>query len=235
MLNLLALFTSCLSLLLIPAIAAAQVNGPGPSDPALFDTVVDLPPDPSIGNFESIGGISGQTIQLNVMDDGSVGIDFVANFGSEVNISGGTVGSGFDARSGSEVNLSGGTVGHGFHTSSGSDVELFGGEFNLNGSTFTGSTITLSVGDVLTGTLTDGSAFIFSSDSFDTLIGVTLTPTALPTLDTTPIVVNTAFPTRPSGLRVGQTLTLQDGGQLGSDFEAVDATLNIEGGSLAAR
>ena len=37
-----------LSLVLIPAITNAQVNGPGPSDPALFNTVINLPPDPDI-------------------------------------------------------------------------------------------------------------------------------------------------------------------------------------------
>jgi len=311
-----------LGLALFASPVAAQVNGPGPSDPALFDTVINVPPDPNIGDNQSIGGVTGQTTQLNLTDGGSVGRSFDVNSGSEVNISGGTtlifsasdsevnisggsvarafaiddtvmnitggshgalfgasqggevnisggsvgsinptfggefnisggivgdlsnansgsavnisggiVGGRFEARSGSEVNISGGSVGAGFEASPGSDVELLGGEFNLNGAPFTGSTITLSADDVFTGTLTDGSVFSFSPRDSDELNGVTLTPTALPLLDPTPMVVNTSLPARPSGLRAGQTLTLQDGGQL-SNFEAVGATLNIEGGSL---
>ena len=84
-------------LLLTPTFANAQVNGPGPSDPALFDTVINLPPDPNIGNFESIGGFFGDPTQLNVMDGGSVGNAFNADSGSEVNISGGIVGEEFAA------------------------------------------------------------------------------------------------------------------------------------------
>ena len=258
-----------LSLLAIPTFVNAQVNGSGPSDSALFDIVINLPPAPDIGSVQTIGGVTDQTTQLNVMDGGSVvfGFDaqsgsevnisggnvggcFDAFFGSEVNISGGTVGGGFDANSGSEVNISGGTVGGGFDAESGSvvtisggtvsaafdaqsgsDVELIGGEFLLNGDPFTGSSITLVDGDdVFTGTLQDGSAFVFSPLSIDTLSGVTLTTVALPTLDTTPRVVNTDISAGPSGLRAGQSLTLQDGGVLGDNFAAVDATLNIEGG-----
>ena len=79
--------------------------------------------------------------------------------------------------------------------------------------------------------MADGSAFIFDSAN-DSPGEVKLTATDSPTLDTTPIIVNTAFPNRPSGLRAGQTLTLQNGGQSGVNFEAVDVTLNIEGGCL---
>ena len=96
-----------LSLLAIPTFANAQVNGSGSSDPALFDTVINLPPEPDIGDSQSIGGVDGATTQLNVRDGGSVGGVFDAFFGSEVNISGGSVGPFFDANSGSEVNISG--------------------------------------------------------------------------------------------------------------------------------
>ena len=96
-----------LLLLAIPTFAEAQVNGPGPSDSALFDIVINLPPAPNIGSDESIGGIFGQTTQVNVMDGGSVGLFFDAESGSEVNISGGSVGSSFNAEFGSEVNISG--------------------------------------------------------------------------------------------------------------------------------
>jgi hypothetical protein len=167
---------------------------------------------------------------------GRVRSEFEAKTDSLVNISGGIVDDGFTAGSGSEVNISGGAIGFSFNAESGSDVELFGGEFKLNGDAFTGPAITLSEGDMFSGTLTDGSAFIFSSHNVgsDRLVGVTLTSTAVPALNATPIVVNTRFPNRPSGLRAGQTLTLEDGGALGDYFEAVGATLNIKGGSLGS-
>ena len=100
-----------------PETAQSQVFDPGPSDPALFTTVINLPPDPDpdIGGSESISG----STQLNVSDGGSVGSSFNANSGSEVNISGGSVGTSFNANSGSEVNISGGTLGFFFDANSG--------------------------------------------------------------------------------------------------------------------
>ena len=203
--------------ILFAAPISAQVFDLGPSDPALFDNVINLPPDPDIGPFTLIGG-DGETTQLNVSDGGfvggefdarnglevnitgglvdnaleafsgseinisggtlsafaatfpgsvvnisggSVGISFEAGPFSEVNISGGTVGRAFEALGNSEVNISGGSVGHLFEASSTSNVELIGGEFQLNGTAFSGPTISLNFGDVFTGTLADGSAFIF--------------------------------------------------------------------------
>ena len=303
-----------------PETAQSQVFDPGPSDPALFTTVINLPPDPDIGGSESISG----STQLNVSDGGSVGSSFNANsgsevnisggdvrddftaFDSEVNISGGIVGFGFDANSGSvvnisggmvvsrfnanfgsEVNISGGAVGGGdstqaldansgsvvnisggilgnefnanegsevnisggavgpFNAASGSDVELFGGEFRLNGEPFTDQTITLAEDDVFTGTLSDGSSFIFSSPAVPLLFGfesflgrrdnlseIRLSATPLPTLDVTPVVIDSSVTEGPSGLRSGQTLTLVDGGSLRRNFAVVDATLNVQGGTL---
>ncbi len=346
-------FAGFLTAALLAAPATAQVHGPGPSDPSLFDTVINVPDElPSIGG--SIGNSNGDatpTTQLNVEDLGSVGSRFSANSGSEVNIRGGTVAERFRAWPGSEVNISGGEVGHSFSAqlgsvvniaggsvggafsahglvdisggsvgseftagsnsvvnitggsldrgfealsgstvnisngrfgtedvvsnsyaflgdggsqvnisggsfggfyysffaagvanisggnfgfefeAYGSDVQLIGGEFELNGVAYTEPTITLANGDIFTGTLADGSSFIFLGDWFDTLDGVTLSPSSLPTLDAMPRLVNTNISaTAPSGLRAGQTLTLVSGGVIGDNFAAVSATLNIEGG-----
>ena len=84
-----------------------SVNGPGISDPLLFDTVINIPTDPNIGNRATIGGVSGETVQLNVAEGGSVGFAFEALSGSEVNLSGGEIATSFDAGSGSEANISG--------------------------------------------------------------------------------------------------------------------------------
>ena len=83
---------------------AAQVFDSGPSAPALFDNVIDLPPSLNIRNSQSIGG-DGSTTQLNISGVGKVGNNFTANSGGEVNISGGSIGHLFDAADGSEVNI----------------------------------------------------------------------------------------------------------------------------------
>jgi len=244
-----------LGLTLFASPVAAQVFNSGPSDPTLFDNVINVPPAPDIDFFQNLGG-DGLTTQLNVFADGAVGSSFSANSGTEVNISGGFVNNFFNANSGSEVNISGGTVGDGFEAFAGSavsisggtvgvnfqaflgsDVELIGGEFQLNGAPFSGSTVPLSIGDAFTGTLADGSTFIFSNrgEFADELSSISLTTTTLPALNLSPMTVSTADPSIPSGLRAGQTLTVQAGGQLGDNFEVVDATLNIAGGSIGPR
>ena len=148
-----------------------------------------------------------------------------------MNISGGTLGGGFGALPGSEVTISGGTLGVGFNASPSSDVELVGGEFRLNGADFADGTISLAQGDNFTGTLADGSSFIFSRSS-DVLNDVTLTAADLPPIDSNPIVVNATAASGPSGLRAGQELTVVAGGVLGNNFAVVDATLNVEAGTL---
>ena len=270
-----------------PETAQSQVFDPGPSDPALFTTVINLPPDPDpdIGGSESISG----STQLNVSDGGSVGSSFNANSGSEVNISGGSVGTSFNANSGSEVNISGGTLGFFFDANSGSEVNisggsvgrssdanwgsvvnisggligsgfnanrgsevnisggaigadfqnandsvvnLFGGEFRLNGSEFTGQTITLIEDDVFTGTLADGSSFVFATQVSDNLSGVRLNAVALPELNVPPVVIDSPITAGPWGLRSGETLTLVDGGML-RNFAVVGGTLNVQGGTTS--
>ena len=163
-----------------------------------------------------------------------MGGSFNARSGSTVTIGGGSFDRNFNARSGSTVAISGGSFGRDFNAFAGSDVEFVGGEFRLNGVAFAGPTITLQMNDTFTGTLEDGSAFIFTPLVGDQLNNVMLTPATLPDIDLTPIIVNAASPDGPNNLRAGQALTLQDGGALGTDqrFQAVGATLDIEGGAL---
>jgi hypothetical protein len=165
---------------------------------------------------------------------GTIGYRLEARSGSEVNINGGAIGDSFIAGSGSEVNISGGSFHRHFFAGSGSDVELMGGEFRLNGADFSDSTISLATGDVFTGTLADGSAFIFAVKEFTTgtFEDVTLTSAPLPQPDLNPIVINSPVVSGPSGLRAGQSLTLQEGGSVSDNFAVVDATLNVEGGSV---
>ena len=132
----------------------------------------------------------------------------------QVNISGGQIGSDFDALDGSTVNISGGQFGRDFAARDGSSVNLSGGEFLLNGSAFndTSSPLTLSQGDVLTGTLEDGSTFLFSSLNSDSLNGVNLIETSIPTVTSSSQTISTASTLE--GIVRGQTLTVQSGGEL---------------------
>ena len=281
------------SLLFSASHAFGQVNGAGPSDPSLFNDVINIPGD-SIPDIFGSPFVPGGT-QLNLSDGGIIedrldlasGAEFNstggtigvlnANEGSEVNVTGGTF-AGLSSSAGSETTISGGTFqnangirgnfnisggifgnanffnqapggenvdssisGGSFGTLSLSRnstgiVELVGGEFLLNGTEFLGSELTLSDGDVFSGTFADGSAFIFarserSGNRRDAFQGITLTQAALPSIDLTPRVIDTPIAGGTS-LRSGQTLTLQDGGEL-TNFKAVDATFNFEGGTLS--
>ena len=154
------------TLLISPALA--QVNGPGPSPSSDFDIVLNLPGDEAVitgGYNESIGGVAGQTTQLNVSDGGNVGFSFEANSGSEVNISGGSVLSEFTA-SGSEVNISGGNLGR--------SLILDASQLNITGGTAgsfearSGSVVNISGGTV--GFLP--AALVFSGTASDSVVNV---------------------------------------------------------------
>ena len=131
-----------------------------------------------------------------------------------------------------DSNITGGTVGRGFDAFTGSTVNISGGEFLLNGNVIEDLTpgFTLSGSDLLTGTLEDGSAFIFSAQASDSLNGVNLIATSTPTIDATPQTITTTSALR--SLRAGQTVSVQTGGQLLDNFTVVDATLNVDDGSV---
>jgi hypothetical protein len=193
-----------------------------------FNSSVDISGGIVGGFFDALTGS-----EVNI-SGGIVGDRFDAFEGSVVNISGGTVGFSFGAFAGSEVNISGGTMAENFDALPGSDVELIGGEFRLNGTNFTGGTISIAGDDVFTGTLADGSSFIFGLG--DDLNDVTLSVVGLPPIDAKPTVLNAPVSNGPAGLRAGQELTVVAGGALLRDnFSVVDATLNVQGGSLGGR
>jgi len=216
----------------------------GQSDPSNFETVLNIPPevlpasiDPStqinLGEGGEIYVIEvGTGVELNVAG-GSVNL-LVASPGGITNINGGTVYE-VPVYSDSEVYVRGGFVDEIFQVdTSDGFVELVGGEFRLNGATVAGTSIHAVYGDVLSGTLSDGAQFIFSPPlgSVPLTLDATLTTVALPIVNPAPIVIDAANPTGPGGLRAGQSLILQTGGELSDNFVAVSATLNIEGGSI---
>ena len=170
-----------LGLTLLASPVAAQVLGPGPSDPNLFDNVISLPPDTVFGN-QSIGG-DGLTTQVNVSDGGSIGVFFQAFSGAEVNMSSGSIAGGFMAQSGSEVNISGGSVGSSFEAKSGSVVNISDGTFAGFFDARSGSEVNITGGnlgndfDAFSGSVVNISGGTFTEDctnlgcGFDALPG----------------------------------------------------------------
>ena len=136
-----------LGLTLFASPVTAQVFDLGPSDPAFFDTVVNLPADSNIGDDASVGG-GDLLIQLNVDDGGNVGSNFESNNRSEVNISGGSIGENFEANGGSEVNLNGGLIGRNFNANINSTINISRGSLSDFANANSGSTVNISGGTV---------------------------------------------------------------------------------------
>jgi hypothetical protein len=141
---------------------------------------------------------------------GLVGFTGQAFDGSFVRMTGGLIDQSFEVRSGAVMELRGGAVSRRFRARAGSELEVFGQDFRLNGNVIATpdlAEVSLGPDDVLTGVLEDGSAFIFSPQADDVILDVQLNQSLLPSpADTTPIVVDTLNPGRPSGVRLGKRL-----------------------------
>lgn len=172
--------------------------------------------------------------QMNMTGGTLLGGDtgVVVETGSAFHMSGGVLGPGVRVGNGAEFELTGGVVGGKFTANNSAIIRITGNEFRRNGTPYSGSSISLSSAETLTGTLADGTPFIFSMPAGDALSTVQLVQVTVPGAGPATQVINAANPVGPAGLRVGQTLTLQDGGNLGGLFSAVEGTLNIEGGTV---
>ncbi len=159
------------------------------------------------------------------LTQGSIGDRFHMFAGSTLNMSGGTIGNDFRSLAGTQINLSGGTVGQQFRVYAGSTIDITGGEFELDGVPVTGTTNFPSGSKLLTGTLADGSVFIFDRS----FASVNLNTVSLPSA---PSVINSPTDPAPKGLRAGQTLNLGTGASVGDNFATVDATVNMTGGTI---
>ena len=113
------------------------LNGLRPSDPSRFTNVINIPPSriggdactgPNVALPECavIGGVTGETTQLNLFEGGEINDPFEADFGTEINIGGGNVRQFFNMKNGSEVNISGGHV-SGINLMSDNIVNISGG------------------------------------------------------------------------------------------------------------
>lgn len=94
-----------------------------------FTHVINIPPDPVPAN-DRIGGVVGETTQLNVFDTGVLPSGFLVAFGGELNVYSGTVGDNLLIDHGGVVNINGGHIGDFV-------LPLPGSELNISGGTFT--------------------------------------------------------------------------------------------------
>ncbi len=95
-----------------------------------FTHVINIPPDP-VPDRGLIGGVVGETTQLNVFDTGVLPSGFLVAFGGELNVNGGTVGNNLLIDRDGVANINGGIVG---------DLlfPLAGSQLNINGGTVAG-------------------------------------------------------------------------------------------------
>lgn len=168
---------------------------------------------------------NGSTMNIS---GGTIGAGFDANSGSTVNISGGRIGADFDANSGSTVKISGGVITDTFEAKTGSTLHIFGNDLRVNGAPVTGLN---NVGDsvpyspgllfyVLSGTLADGTPFVFSNTDSDFMsnASITLHAAALPAVG--PPTITASSDPIPAGIRGGQSLIVDSGATLAADFNA---------------
>lgn len=196
--------------------------------------------DESFSAVDTILNVRGGTVadglklarSVLTVEAGSVVGAGTSSYGSDVNVSGGQVGPNLEVFSGT-LRLSGGRIGRGLTIDPEATATIVGGEFRLNGVPITEPDVSLGANDALEGTLADGTPFVFSSSAGDRLETVTLEQVSLPDASTTPIIVDESTVNIPLGLRPGQTLTVEDGGQLGDDFTAFDTTFNVRGGQVS--
>lgn len=93
-----------------------------------FTHVINIPPDPVPAN-DRIGGVVGETTQLNVFDSGVLPSGFLVAFGGELNVYSGTVGDNLLIDHGGVVNIHGGQIGDFVLPLSGSELNIHGGTF----------------------------------------------------------------------------------------------------------
>ena len=129
-----------------------------------FTTVRNIPPEPNIGNNQSVGSDT----QVNLAAGGSIGNFFTAGtpMGSsniELNVSGGSVGFGAIVYR-TTVNLSGGAI-HNFFTAYDSDINISGGTVGKDFTAYVESTVSISGGTVGDDAIVEGNVSI-SGGSF---------------------------------------------------------------------
>jgi hypothetical protein len=108
--------------------------------PAIGPASIAVPNDPAPT------GIRGDQT-LTVQEGGVVGHDFVAGWGSRVNVRGGEMGGNFEA-AGATVHIEGGVVGHSMDVMGGSTVIVSGGSVGAGLYAYPGSAVFVSAGSI---------------------------------------------------------------------------------------
>jgi hypothetical protein len=237
---------TCVSVLsLVVGVCAAILF----AEPAVATTTINVPPDAAPAS------ISGNTT-LNLSSGGTLPDNFIAGFGTTLNIQSGRIGSGLGLIQASS-SMAGGVVGPKF-TANGGQTTLIGTNFQINGVPVSGLS---QVGDtvpmvggpvgVLTGTLADGTPIAINrlGDSFNSsnlVLQLSAPPPAGPALinvpgDPLPLGVNNgqtinvnAGAVVPTSFRAGNSAVVNvNGGSLAGDFEVISAQVNLASGSIA--
>jgi hypothetical protein len=207
--------------------------------------------------WDKVTSYSGSTI--NVFDGATIFNFFAAEVGGTINVYGGSIHDRLRAANGGQVNLIGGTVGYRLTAFEGGKIHVSGGrfgdelrfsstsEFNISGSEFRVNGVALGglkqVGDiaqvnlppnsVVSGTLADGSPFAISDQDGDVIADGSLRLIEADVPAAGPFVADVVSVSSLTGLRSGQQLNVQSGGQIGRRFTAGPGSIvNLEGGEI---
>jgi hypothetical protein len=217
---------------------------------AQFAVVIDIPPQPDVGDHGAIG--SG--MQLNLHGAGKIGHSFdvgapnILNTNVELNVKGGTVGDELAAYPGSVTNVTAGIVGNQLSAFTGSVVNIAGGRVGNDMSALAGSTANISGGRVgsnlsaigsevnITGGSVGSDVFI-GTDAVVNVLGGAVGPfldAGLADRSSTNVIFNVTAGTVEGGINLwsGSIMTMH-GGVLGVIRGSGGDGLNAQFGSLA--
>jgi hypothetical protein len=194
-------------------------------------------------DLQFTGGVVGDDLNLRgsppvLVNGARIGRRMTAEFGGHIKMMSGSFGGSLIKNQG-RLEWTGGRGGA-MQTQGTGIVEITGGEFRLNGQPTSGLPGGLAPGDIFTGTISDGSVFVWSSvaGENDTPQGDAIAPgtlvlheVPLPPVSSTPMVVGTGSSV-PPGARRGSTIVVENGGSLPEYFSATGATLTLNGGSI---
>lgn len=216
----------------------------------------------SMAELVVAGGSVGRRLEAGdqssvLVEGGMISDSFRALPGSTVRITNGVIDGGFNIDSGADVELSGGVIGDAFFLRDGAEIRLNGADFRVDGGAVGGLEnlgdnveLALEQGQVLTGTLANGSPFAFSSIDSDDIDQGTFRLT-LASLALGPELIEVPGDPTPYGVHDNQRLQLMeggtlsenfvagrgslvevDGGEIGKNFEIFDATVHIHAGHI---
>ncbi len=189
------------------------------------------------------GKVTGSTSAIINVSGGSLDDSIRLRNSATANISGGHIGAGYAAEAFSTTNLSGGAIGQRFGINDFGTLNIDGFDFRIDGVPVPGLE---NVGDerlsfnppitgVFSGRLADGTPFAFSYPTgedrlFDSGITINLKRSAEAN---GPALIQVPSDDVPWGIGSGQTLVLEEGGVLHSDFQSGrDSRLIVNGGTV---